>query len=165
MDNLTLQRLDQLDPRLIAESKKIFAEIDLVLTGKAICRAAYTLRTFAEQNEIYAHGRTKLFDSKGNRLGIVTKAKGGDSYHNYGLAIDIVLLIDKDGNGTYESASWDTVGDYDGDKTSDWLEVVRIFEKYKWEWGGRWANFKDYPHFQKTFGLSIADLKKINNIK
>lgn len=165
MDKVTLQRLEQLDPRLVVEAKKIFTEIDQVLTGKAICRAAYTLRTIQEQNELYAQGRTKLFDAAGKRLGIVTKAKGGESYHNYGLALDIVLLIDKDGNQTYETASWDTVGDYDGDKLADWMEVVKIFEKYGWEWGGRWAKFPDKPHFQKTFGLSIQDLKKLNNIK
>ena len=57
------------------------------------------LRTLKEQDDIYAQGHTK----KGE---IVTDAKAGQSYHNYGLAVDIVMLLDKDGNGTYETADW-----------------------------------------------------------
>lgn len=41
-------------------------------------------RSFKEQDELYKQGRTK----KGN---IVTYARGGESYHNYGLAIDFAL--------------------------------------------------------------------------
>jgi hypothetical protein len=43
------------------------------------------VRTFAEQDALYAQGRTR----KGLR---VTNAKGGQSYHNYGLAADCALL-------------------------------------------------------------------------
>src|SRR4051812_45095106 len=43
------------------------------------------LRTWKEQDALYEQGRTKPGK-------IVTKAKGGQSYHNFGLAVDIVLL-------------------------------------------------------------------------
>jgi hypothetical protein len=33
------------------------------------------------------------------------------------------------------------------------------FDKYGWEWGGRWTNFKDMPHFQKTFGKTTKTAK------
>jgi peptidoglycan L-alanyl-D-glutamate endopeptidase CwlK len=121
-------------------------------------RLAYTERTFAEQDALYAQGRTKLFDANGKRLGKVTNAKGGQSIHNYGLAWDIVLLIDKDGNGTYESASWDMNTDFDGDKTPDWTEAVCVFKGIGAEWGGSWQTFKDYPHFQIDFGYSWQEL-------
>lgn len=71
---------------------------------------------------------------------------------------DIVLLLDKDGNGTYESASWDTKTDFDADHISDWLEIVAIFKKHGWVWGGDWTGFKDLPHFEKTFGHKPSDL-------
>jgi peptidoglycan L-alanyl-D-glutamate endopeptidase CwlK len=41
------------------------------------------------------------------------------------------------------------------------MECVAIFKKYGWEWGGDWKKFKDAPHFQKTFGYTTTQLKKI----
>lgn len=158
MDKLTLDRIKLLHPKVRDEVNKIYSEIVEALKGRAICRFAYTLRTFAEQDALYAQGRTKLFDAKGNRLGKVTNAKAGQSAHNYGLAVDIVLLVDKDGNGTYESAAWDVKGDYDKDGMADWMECIQIFKKYGWKWGGDWATFKDYPHVEKLFGISVHAL-------
>ncbi len=126
MDKLTLDRIKLLHPLVREEVLNIYKEMVAALTGKAIVRFAYTLRTFAEQDALFAQGRTKLFDAKGRRLGKVTNAKGGQSIHNYGLAFDIVLLVDKDGNGTYETAVWDIKGDYDNDGKSDWMECVAI---------------------------------------
>jgi len=86
-DKPTLDRIELLHPAVRQEVKDIYLnEIIPTLSGKAICRFAYTLRTFAEQDALYSQGRTKLFDDKGKRLGIVTKAKGGQSIHNFGLA-------------------------------------------------------------------------------
>ena len=153
-DKLTLERISYLHPKLREEALDIYDEIVLSLTGKAVCRFSFTLRTFAEQDGLYAQGRTKPGK-------VVTNAKGGQSYHNYGLAIDVVLLIDRDKNGTHETASWDTKPDYDGDGKSDWQEIVTIFKRYGWAWGGDWK-FYDAPHFQKTFGYSIMQLQKLH---
>lgn len=147
-DKVTLQRIELLHPKLRAEAKEIYKDICEALSGRAICRFAYTLRTFAEQDALLAQ-KPK-----------VTNAKGGQSYHNYGLAIDIVLLKDKDGNGTFETASWETNVDFDGDGESDWIEVVKIFKMFGWEWGGDWK-FVDKPHFQKSFGYSIKRLQEL----
>lgn len=145
MDAITLQRIDTAHPMLREELRRIYGQICRALTGRAICRFTHVLRTFEEQNELYAQGRTK----PGNR---VTNARGGHSYHNYGLAVDIALIVDG------KTASWDTQADFDGDGTADWMEVVKIFESHGWEWGGRWTGFKDRPHFQKTFGAGIDTL-------
>lgn len=159
MDKVTLDRIELLHPAVRQEVKSMYLnEIVPALTGNAFCRFAYTLRTFKEQDDLFALGRTKLFTSSGKRQGVVTKAKGGQSYHNYGLAIDIVLIVDG------KVASWDTKKDFDGDKKSDWREVVDIFKKHGWEWGGDWK-FVDAPHFQKTFGLKTTDLLKRYNAK
>ncbi len=152
-DKITLDRIELLHPAVRQEVKDIYLnEIIPALSGKAICRFAYTLRTFAEQDALYAKGRTRLFDNSGKRLGVVTKAKGGQSIHNYGLAFDIVLLKDTNGDGTFESASWETNVDFDKDGKADWMEVVDILKKHGWTWGGDWKSFKDAPHFEKTFG-------------
>lgn len=96
------------------------------------------LRTIEEQNELYAQGRTK--PSK-----IVTNAKGGYSYHNFGLAFDFAVL-NADG-----SVNWNV--------DEKWKRVGQLGKSLGLEWGGDWKDFKDYPHFQMTFGLSLADLR------
>lgn len=153
-DQKTLERIQLLHPKLRDEAVELYDEIVASLTGSAICRFAYTLRTFAEQDALFAQGRSKPGK-------VVTNAKGGQSYHNYGLAIDIVLILDKDKNGTFETASWDLKTDFDGDKKADWMEVVQIFKRYGFEWGGDWK-FVDAPHFQKTFGKSIYELRALH---
>jgi peptidoglycan L-alanyl-D-glutamate endopeptidase CwlK len=107
------------------------------------------LRTFAEQDALYAQGRTKPGD-------IVTKAKGGQSNHNYGFAVDIVLIIGG------KTASWDTAKDWDDDKKSDWMECVEIFKLHGWSWGGDWKKFKDLPHFEK---IGFNDWRKMIEMK
>lgn len=146
-------------PAVRQEVLDMYTYINNKLLGKGVrLRFAYTLRTIKEQDELYAQGRTKLFDAKGKRLGVVTNAKGGQSIHNYSLAFDIVLLLDKNGDGVFEAASWDTKADNDKDGTSDWMEVVNYFKGKGWTWGGDWK-FVDAPHFEKTFGHTWQTLK------
>lgn len=147
IDNATQKRISKLHPSVRDEVRKIIEEINTkVLTGQAKVRLSQGTRTWAEQNELYAKGRTKPGPK-------VTNAKAGQSIHNYGLAVDFVLII----NGT--QASWDTKKDFDKDQQSDWMEVVQVFKKYGWSWGGDWRTFKDMPHFEKTFGKSLRDLQ------
>ncbi|TFE02424.1 M15 family peptidase [Jeotgalibacillus salarius] len=113
-------------------------EINIVITDG--------FRSFDEQDDIYAQGRTR----DGN---IVSNARGGESYHNYGLAIDFALQTEDD-------VIWDM--DYDGNENgqSDWMEVVEIAKNLGFTWGGDFRGFKDYPHFEMRFGLSIRELKR-----
>jgi len=138
-DQITIERIKLLHPKLREEVREIYEEICEALKGRAMCRFSYTLRTFAEQDLLF------------KKVPKVTNAKGGMSYHNYGLAIDIVLIIDG------KSASWEIKKDFDGDGKADWIEIVNIFKQYGWEWGGDWK-FYDAPHFQKTFGKSVREL-------
>lgn len=157
-DKVTLDRINLLHPKVREEVKDIYLnKIIPKLSGRATCRFAYTLRTFKEQDDLYAQGRTKLYDSKGKKLGIVTKAKGGQSIHNYGLALDILLILDG------KTASWDTIKDFDKDGKSDWMEVINIFKSEGWTWGGDWKSFKDLPHLEKTFGLKWKDCLALKN--
>lgn len=136
MDKVTEQRINKLHPSVRSEVKMIVEEIDRRLTGRAKVRISQGLRTNKEQNELYAQGRTK----PGKK---VTNAKGGQSVHNYGFAVDIVLIIDG------KAASWDVKKDWDGDKVADWDECVKVFAMFGWAWGGNWTSFKDMPHFEK----------------
>ena len=102
MDKITLERIMKLHPSVRVEVTKIINEINSSLTGRSQVRIAQGLRTFKEQDDLYALGRT----IPGKK---VTNAKGGQSVHNYGFAVDIVLIIDG------KTASWDVKKDWDAD--------------------------------------------------
>ncbi|MNP23670.1 Peptidoglycan L-alanyl-D-glutamate endopeptidase CwlK precursor [compost metagenome] len=109
------------------------------------------LRTIAEQNELYAQGRTKPGQ-------VVTNAKGGYSYHNFGVAIDFALLL-PDG----KQVSWDLQRDGNSNREADWQEVAKIGKSLGFAWGGDWVRFRDYPHFEMTFGLTTAQCRAGQN--
>ncbi len=120
-------KLQELCHLFIAECEK--AGIKVVITS--------TYRDFAAQTALYAQGRT--MPGK-----IVTKAKAGESVHNYRLAFDFAPLIEG-------KIAWNN--------TQLFTTCGKIAEKCGLEWGGSWKSFKDLPHCQYTEGLSIADLK------
>lgn len=104
-------------------------------------------RSPEEQDILHGQGRTMSGS-------IVTYAEAGESYHNYGLAIDFALRLDDD------SVVWDIERDDNGNGKSDWFEVAMIGKNLGFDWGGDWQRFKDYPHLEMTFGLSIRDLQR-----
>lgn len=164
MDKISLDRIEYMHPAVRDEVLRLYNHINSTILGKGVrLRLAYTYRSIELQNELYAQGRTKLFDNTGKRLGKVTNAPGGKSIHNYGLAFDIVLLLDKNNDGHFEAASWDIKGDFDKDKAPDWMEVTNYLKANGWKWGGDFRTFVDPPHFEKTFGHTPTTLA--NKIK
>ncbi len=149
MDTPTQNQIAKLHPSVRDEITKIIQDCDATLTGKAKVRITQGLRTFAEQDALYAIGRTK----PGKK---VTNAQAGKSIHNFGFAVDICMIIDK------KVASWDTTKDWDNDQVADWFECVKIFAKQGWEWGGNWKTFKDLPHFDKR---GFNDWRKLSKLK
>ena len=139
MEKITEDRINKLHPKVREEVRDLVNKANAALTSHSQIRIVQGLRTFEEQDGLYLK-RPK-----------VTNAKGGQSYHNYGLAIDFCLIIDG------KEVSWNTTKDFDGDKIADWLEVVQIFVKAGWYWG---KAFNDLPHLEKTFGLTWKDMLK-----
>ena len=86
-------------------------------------------RTYAEQDALYAQGRTKPGD-------VVTKAKGGESNHNFGLAFDI---------GVFEGGRYLTGEPGDSAK---YKAVGVLGTELGLDWGGNWKTLVDQPHFQ-----------------
>ena len=127
--------LDDLLPAVKVRVEKFInsakdAGIDLLVTS--------TYRDNESQNALYAQGRTK----PGR---IVTNAKGGQSFHNYRCAVDVVPLL----NG---KPVWDAENDI-------WQKVGDFGIAAGLEWAGNWTKFKEMPHFQYTNGLNLADLQ------
>jgi peptidoglycan L-alanyl-D-glutamate endopeptidase CwlK len=156
-DQITIKRIQAIHPKLRGELAQIYTEISQVLTGNLGCRFVQVFRTFPEQHALYLQGRGKPGPK-------VTDADAGRSYHNYGLAIDFCLIEDKNNDGVVQTNEiiWDRTTDIDKDKLVDWMEVVKIFLKYGWHWG---ASFKDYPHFEKSFGYPVKKLLEKYNKK
>jgi peptidoglycan hydrolase-like protein with peptidoglycan-binding domain len=100
---------------------------DLQKEGVYVC-VAQGYRSKAEQDDLYAQGRTE----PGNK---VTNAKGGQSNHNFGVAVDLCLYT-KDG----KDVVWTVEGDF--------KKVVSAMKHEGFKWGGDWKTFKDYPHFE-----------------
>jgi len=92
-------------------------------------------RSIEEQNRLYARGRT----TPGR---IVTNARGGCSWHNFGLAADYVFLV----NG---KVSWD----------GPWEKFGRIARECGLEWGGDWKRFRDRPHVQWRKGRTLRGMR------
>lgn len=114
------------------------AGIDLLVTS--------TYRDNESQAELYAQGRTKPGK-------IVTKAKPGQSWHNWRVAFDVVPLR----NG---KPVWGTSGP-DGIL---WETIGKIGESVGLEWAGRWKTFKEFAHFQYTGGLTLKDFQSGKNL-
>src|SRR5262245_57376273 len=82
-------------------------------------------RTFAEQDDLFAQGRTK----PGR---IVTNARGGFSNHNFGITFDV---------GVFEGANY--LGE-----SPKYKAVGALGMELGLDWGGNWKSFVDEPHFQ-----------------
>lgn len=101
-------------------------------------RITSSLRTFEEQQKLYNQGRT----TPGN---IITNAKPGQSYHNYGLAFDVVPI--ENGQVNWNSKNWDKIG--------------QIGKSVGFKWGGDFKTIIDKPHFEMNFGISTIILKRL----
>ena len=147
IDKITIDRIEKAHPKVRESLMQEYAEISAQLPKGCRLRFAYVYRNPEEQ--------AKLFKQRPK----VTNANAWQSIHNYGLAFDIVLLYDNDGNGTFEEASWSLKKDINKDKTPEWSQVVNYFKSKGWVWGGDFKSFKDAPHFEKSFGLTWRQMK------
>lgn len=139
MDAITINKINKAHPRVRELLLNQYKEINKRLPKHVRLRFSHVYRSPEEQDALYKQ-KPK-----------VTNAKAWQSIHNYGLAFDVVILYDKDKNGTFESVSWD-INDV------NFKAVVKYFQEKGWEWGGSWK-FVDPPHFQMTFGNNWKTLK------
>lgn len=106
-------------------------------------------RTYAEQAELYAQGRSRPGK-------VVTNAPAGFSNHNFGLAFDVTLFVGS--TPVWESPLYRRV-------------LAPIGKKLTLSWGGDWANITDEPHYEDepawarglTEGRKLAELRRRHN--
>ena len=152
-DTISLERCQKLHPKIAQEVIDTITKVEAGFPANIRVRVVQALRTIAEQDALFAQGRD------GDKRQKVTNARGGSSYHNYGLAIDFAILYDKDGDGNFETLSWNTTLDGDKDGIADWQEMVKAFKDLGYHWSGENRTFKDLPHIEKSFGFSVKQLR------
>jgi peptidoglycan L-alanyl-D-glutamate endopeptidase CwlK len=114
--------------RLIGKSRRV--GIDVVVVD--------SFRSLFRQKELYDIGRK----SGGS---IVTNNKAGNSYHNYGLAVDIKCS---------------PLGSFCFDSDREMYDIVGdIGKKMGFCWGGDSGYDFDIGHFSFSGGISLEDLK------
>lgn len=109
------------------------------------------LRTNIEQAVLFGKGRAH-YEYQGKQYGdpssrVVTKAKPGSSFHNYGFALDFVMC---DGYG--KSIDY-VVG-------AKWKRAAQIAKDLGFIWGGDWKTPYDPPHIQYNGGLTLSQVAK-----
>jgi peptidoglycan L-alanyl-D-glutamate endopeptidase CwlK len=137
-DDRTERNIASLHPR-VQEKAREFMQLAIPLMKRygLDVRIISGLRTFAEQDALYAQGRT----AKGR---IVTNARAGYSNHNFGTAFDVGLFEGKKYLG--ESPKYKELG-----QAGKSLGLV---------WGGDFKSIKDEPHFEILTGLTLAEMRK-----
>jgi hypothetical protein len=111
---------------------KIAALINVCKAGGIELAIVETYRTRAKQNEYRSMGR------------IYTRSGGGKSKHQYGLAVDVVPIVDS-------VAIWhDAVL---------WKKIGMAGERLGLRWGGRWRHPYDPGHFEWSGGLTAAAME------
>lgn len=109
--------LKKVHPRLAAGVLKIIAQAKAEGYTLIVTQG---LRTFAEQDKLYL------------KRPRVTKAKGGQSNHNYGLSVDLAFVT----NGKLD---W---------TDSLYLKIGKWSKNAGLAWGGNWKSFRDLPHVE-----------------
>jgi peptidoglycan L-alanyl-D-glutamate endopeptidase CwlK len=122
------------------------------------------LRSYEVQAALYAQGRLLYLEVNQLRqkAGLprilpaeaakkVTNAPAGKSWHNYGLAVDIV----EDGDPNKAGIQWSWAN------TKSYLKIGQYATRVGLSWGGFWKAFKDYPHVELIGDLSLAKAKEM----
>ncbi len=88
------------------------------------------------------HAKHTEYKTMGRRF---TRVKAGQSKHQYGLAVDVVPVID----GVPQWKNYKL-----------WRKIGPIGERLGLRWGGRWRKLYDPAHFEWTGGLLATDLAR-----
>lgn len=124
--------LNSLNPHVTMLARRF---LELTKAHNLDVRITTAFRSWDESDRLFAQGRTTPGPT-------ISNARGGDSYHNWGLAFDAA---------PYEN------GKISND-TEKFKAMGHLGQQIGLQWGGTFKALVDYPHFQYTFGLNTWDL-------
>ncbi len=135
MDQVSERRLNDVHPML---QRKIRQLADILATDRPpiILRITQGYRSWAEQAQLYAQGRS--VPGK-----VVTNAEPGHSWHQFGLAVDVVPL------GLEGQPDWNI-------EHPTWQRIVAAGTSLGLVAGAQFRSFPDYPHLQLTGSLPVS---------
>jgi len=140
LSSRTLKNIATLDPKAQGPFTA-FAKVAAMVAEEHGCEYIMITgnRTWAEQDALYAIGRTK----PGQK---VTNARGGYSNHNFGIAGDFGVFQGK----VYLDESNPKLADKVHRACAEHAEACGL------EWGGHWESFQDMPHYEIQTVLSLS---------
>jgi peptidoglycan L-alanyl-D-glutamate endopeptidase CwlK len=125
--------IEKLHPSIQPLARKL---IESAASNGIVLAITQGLRTNEEQERLYAQGRT----APGV---IVTNARPGTSWHNYGLAFDVAIVV-------HDKITWPN-------DVHLWKCIGELGKMHGLEWGGDFHTFVDRPHFEYHPGLTLLD--------
>jgi len=133
LDSISVARLSLVCPALAQKIRDLSSVLSFPI------RVTQGLRSWNEQTRLYEQGRT--LPGK-----IVTNAKPGYSWHNLGLAVDVVPMDAED------KPDWNV-------QHPDWQTIHSAARALGLTCGADFRTFPDWPHLQLTgkFGASPDD--------
>jgi peptidoglycan LD-endopeptidase CwlK len=120
LDSISLERLALVNPELSRRVQNLASQLDFSL------RVTQGIRSVAQQNALYEQGRTTPGP-------IVTNAKGTESWHTLGCAVDVVPMDLQDGDPDWNPAH------------TSWQQIVALAPVCGLRNGISW---KDEPHLE-----------------
>ena len=131
-DPITVTRINTLHPAIRDDTAGFI--LDLQSQGKYV-RVTQAFRTFEEQQAI--------FNSD------VQAALPGHSWHNFGLAFDVVEV--RDGNPTEENMLW---------SNPNWDIITELGRSMGFATSADFQRSPYYGHFEMSFGFTTAELRE-----
>ena len=142
MDAVSEARLQLICPAL---SAKILSLALMLADEQIVFRVTQGLRTWNEQNALYAQGRT----TPGI---IVTDAPAGYSWHEFGLAVDLVPM-----DQMPPQPDWNLTHPV-------WRRLISVGESLGLYSGDEFQHKKDEPHFQLTGSFPVSPNDEVRQV-
>lgn len=124
IERLNAERLAKVQPELAARCRALIA---LAASDGFSLVVTHGFRSFEEQNRLYEIGRRGVRGEKP-----VTNARGGESNHNRGAAVDFAFVVG--GEISWDERLYGRIG--------RWAAQAGL------KWGGNWRKFVDKCHVE-----------------
>lgn len=136
-----LQRLDAILPAMRDVVLRVLEAMDALGYPMVITAG---LRTTAEQQALYAKGRTTAGAVVTNADGVIKKSNHQAKADGFGYAVDLAFLIDgPNKDGELDTPTWD-----DAHPWQVFGSIAEFIGGNKIVWGGRWQTLRDLPHLE-----------------